>query len=228
MIDLAIAIPTLARGHAAKRDSIVDAAALVFCREGFAGANIDLVAAEAGVSRQTIYNHHGDKESLFVAVVREITTRSNAMFFETLSQFPDKPDDLEAELTAFAVRLRKNCVYNREGRYLRRLIQTEGERYPQLFADWREHGPGKTWSALAARFARLALAGYLELDDPDMAARHFMALINADTQVACMLNEVPSPEEIDRSARAAVRAFLRAYGARREAARIETQQPASA
>jgi AcrR family transcriptional regulator len=218
MIDIsAPAYPAL-RGHAAKRDSILEAAANVFCREGFAGSNIDLVAAEAGVSRQTVYNHHRDKESLFVAVVREITARSNAIFFETLSQFPDKPEDLEAELTAFAIRLRKNCIYNREGRYLRRLIQTEGERYPQLFAGWREHGPGKTWSALAARFARLALAGYLELDDPDTAARHFMALINADTQVACLLNEVPAPEEIERSARSAVRTFLRAYGARREAA----------
>lgn len=218
MPDLSIPALAVSRSHAAKRDSILEAAALVFCREGFAGANIDLVAAEAGVSRQTVYNHHGDKENLFVAVVRDVTARSNAIFFETLSRFPDKPADLEAELTAFAVRLRQDCIYNREGRYLRRLIQTEGERYPQLFADWREYGPGKTWSALAARFARLALAGYLELDDPDLAARHFMALINADTQVACMLKEVPARDEIERSARSAVRAFLRAYGTRHAAA----------
>jgi AcrR family transcriptional regulator len=170
MIDISVPVHSATRSHAAKRDSVLEAAANVFCREGFAGTNIDLVAAEAGVSRQTVYNHHRDKESLFVAVVNEITARSNAIFFDTLSQFPDKPEDLEAELTAFAIRLRKNCIYNREGRYLRRLIQTEGERYPQLFADWREYGPGKTWSALAARFARLALSGYLELDDPDMAA----------------------------------------------------------
>src|SRR5690606_10165893 len=56
------------RGHPAKRLSVLDAAAAVFCREGFGGANIDLIAAEAGVSRQTIYNHHGDKQSLFMAV----------------------------------------------------------------------------------------------------------------------------------------------------------------
>lgn len=213
MIDHSTHAPAISRSHAEKRDSILEAAALVFCREGFAGANIDLVAAEAGVSRQTVYNHHGDKENLFVAVVREVTARSNAIFFETLSRFPDKPGDLEADLTAFAVRLRRDCIYNREGRYLRRLIQSEGERYPQLFADWHEYGPGKTWSALAARFARLALAGYLDLDDPDLAARHFTALINADTQVACMLNDVPSRDEIEDSARSAVRAFLRAYGA---------------
>ncbi len=48
----------------------------MFCREGFAGANIDLIAAEAGVSRQTVYNHHGDKEKLFIAVVRDLTERA--------------------------------------------------------------------------------------------------------------------------------------------------------
>jgi AcrR family transcriptional regulator len=163
MIDHSTHAPAISRSHAEKRDSILGAAALVFCREGFAGANIDLVAAEAGVSRQTVYNHHGDKENLFVAVVREVTARSNAIFFETLSRFPDKPGDLEADLTAFAVRLRRDCIYNREGRYLRRLIQSEGERYPQLFADWHEYGPGKTWSALARP---LCAAGARRLSGP--------------------------------------------------------------
>ena len=77
----------------------------MFCREGYAGANIDLVAAEAGVSRQTVYNHHGDKEKLFTAVVREVTERINAEIFATLATFPDKPEDLHRDLTAFAKRM---------------------------------------------------------------------------------------------------------------------------
>ena len=81
----------LFRPHAAKRLSIIDAAASVFCREGFGGANIDLIAAEAGVSRQTVYNHHGDKETLFKAVVGDVTERTNAGFFATLATFPDHP-----------------------------------------------------------------------------------------------------------------------------------------
>ena len=71
---------------------------------------------------------------------------------------------------------------SRDGKFLRRLVQNEGERYPELFAGWREDGPGKTWAALAARFARLAHAGYLDIDDPDLAARQFLALVNADLQ----------------------------------------------
>lgn len=206
------------RGHAAKRTSIIDSAAAVFCRDGLAGANIDIIAAQAGVSRQTIYNHHGDKEGLFVAVVRDITERTNAGVFETLSTFPDNPTDIEADLIDFAVRLNRNCICNRDGKFLRKLIQAEGERYPDLFACWRDEGPGKTWAALAARFARLAHAGLLEIDDPDLAARQFLALINADLQMGMLLGDQPDDERLRAAASNAVRTFLRAYGIRSQTA----------
>ena len=210
--------------HLAKRQSILDTAACVFCREGYGGSNIDLIAAEAGVSRQTVYNHHGDKESLFRAVVRDVTERVNARIFDTLATFPDQPHDLEADLVAFAVRFTSNCMYDRDGKFLRRLVETEGERYPELFAEWREHGPGKTWTALAARFARLAHAGYIEIDDPDLVARQFLALVNADFKIATMLGEIPGEEEIRRSAANAVSMFLRAYGRRPDAPAVVARE----
>lgn len=203
--------------------SIVDAAAGVFCREGFAGANIDLIAVEAGVSRQTVYNHHGDKEKLFIAVVRDLTERCNAGIFATIATFPDQPKDLEADLTGFAVRMNQNCICNRDGKFLRKLIHTEGERYPELFAEWREQGPGRTWPAIAARFARLAYGGYLTIEDPDVAARQFLGLANAELQTTFMLGGTPSEEEVVQSARNGVRTFLRAFGKRRSAALVEKQ-----
>lgn len=199
------------RGHPAKWQSILNAAAAVFCREGFAGANIDLVAAEASVSRQTIYNHHGDKEKLLIAVVRDITERINARAFAVLDTFPDHPKDLEAELTAFALRFNSGCIACREGKFLQKLIQNEAERYPELFAAWRKDGPGKIRSSLAARFARLAHAGYLEIDDPDLAARQFLALVNADLQIPALFGETLGEKEMAQSASNAVRTFLRAY-----------------
>jgi AcrR family transcriptional regulator len=204
-----IAVP---RSHSAKRLSILDAAACVFCREGYGGANIDMVAAEAGVSRQTIYNHHGDKEKLFLAVVREMTERINAGTFRTLGTFPDKPTDLQTELTAFAVRMFENCVCNRDGNFLRKLIQSEGERYPELFSAWLEEGPGRTTSALAARFARLAFDGHLAIDDPDLAARQFMALVRADLEPGMTLGVIFSKEDVERASANGVRTFLRAFG----------------
>jgi AcrR family transcriptional regulator len=207
------------RGHEAKRVSILDAASAVFCREGFAGANIDMIAAEAGVSRQTVYNHHGDKENLFVAVVRDLTEHSNAGFFATLATFPDQPQNLEADLVAFAMRLNRNCICNREGKFLRKLIQAESERYPELFTAWRDDGPLKIWAALAARFARLAYSGHLDIGDPDAAARQFLALINADLHLSYMLGITPDEEEVRKAAVNGVRTFLRAFRNRHAGAR---------
>ena len=200
------------RGHCAKRKSILEAAAEVFCRQGFTGASIDEIAAEACVSRQTVYNHYREKENLFTAVVEDVMDRANAMLFTTLSTFPEKPDNLEDDLIAFAVRLSHNCICNQDGKFLRKLVQSEGERYPHLFESWRQHGPGKIGTAMAALFARLAHKGLLQIDDFDVAARQFLALVNADLQMNTLFGATPTGDELDSAARNAVRTFMRAYG----------------
>lgn len=199
------------RGNYNKRCRIIEAATTVFCRDGYIGASIDGVACEAGVSRQTIYNQMGDKERLFAEVVRAISERSSAAMVKTLATFPDKPQDIEAELIEFAMRLTQNCICDDDAVALRRLIENEGRRYPELFDAWRQYGPRKNWPAISARFARLARDGRLMLDDPDLAARQFMALINADLPDLPVPDEAPTGEELRRSLTNAVRTFLRAY-----------------
>ncbi|PDT18748.1 TetR family transcriptional regulator [Rhizobium sp. J15] len=200
------------RGQCAKRLSILEAAAEVFCNQGFAGASIDEIAAAACVSRQTIYNHYREKETLFVAVVEDVMNRANAMLFSMLSTFPDNADNLEDDLTAFVVRLNRNCICNHDGKFLRKLVQMEGERYPHLFESWRQHGPGKLTTALSALFARLAHKGALVIDDFDVAARQFVALGNADLQMTVLFGGMPTDGELEKAARNAVRTFLKAYG----------------
>lgn len=204
-----------ARGQFAKRTAILETASRVFAREGFAGASIDMIAAEAGVSRQTIYNHIGDKEKVFAAVVEDTTEKANAGLFATLATFPDSPTDLEAELIAFARRLATNCLCDRRSSALLKLVETEGHRYPELFEAWRERGPGRVWAAVSARLARLAHGGFLDLDDPDLAARQFMSLVVMDLRPATLLGQRPTEAEIEFATTAAVRTFLRAYGANR-------------
>jgi len=197
-----------------KRQSILDAAAVVFSEDGFAGASIDAIASKAGVSRQTVYNQHGDKEKLFKAVVADITDRSSAGFFRILESFPVAPADLEAELTVFSVSLLRKALCDPNGRWLRKLVETEGARYPELFASWREYGPGKKYPAVAARLAQLAHAGYLELDDPALAARQFMALLATDLRNDQQLGRSTPDAELQVMAANAVKTFLRAFGRR--------------
>ncbi|WP_407660434.1 TetR/AcrR family transcriptional regulator [Kaistia algarum] len=192
--------------------SITEAAEESFAREGYAATSIDGIAARACVSRQTIYNHYGDKEQLFLAVVRDLTERSNAGLYQLIASFPDRPIDLEAELADFALRLIRNCLCNRDGKALRRLIEAEGERYPELFATWRQDGPGKAWALIGARLAGLDHAGLLRIDDPERAARQFMALIYADIQMITLFGGAPTEAEMHAAARTGVRTFLAAFG----------------
>lgn len=203
--------PVPARGHAGKRDLIIGAAAEAICRYGFSGACIDDIADRAQVSRQTIYNHYRDRNVLFGAVIEDVMARANASVFELLGSFPETGDNLEAELIAFLVGLSRNCGLNKDGRFLRKLVQTEGDRHPELFESWRKHGPLKLTSALGACLAKLSARGVLEIEDFDVAARQLLALGHADVQMQVLLGEMPSDAELESAARNATRTFLRAY-----------------
>ncbi|WP_246745813.1 MULTISPECIES: TetR/AcrR family transcriptional regulator [unclassified Ciceribacter] len=201
-------------GAAGKRERIMDAAAEVFADEGYAAASIDAIATRAGVSRQTVYNQIGDKEKVFKAVVAEITQKSSAGFFAVLDTFPDRPTDLERELTDFTVRMLNRAVCDPNGRWLIRLVEREGARYPELFSTWREYGPGRKYPAVAARLAQLALAGYLDLPDPGLAARQYMALVVADIRSDLQFGIVTPQRDIEAMAANAVKTFLKAFGKR--------------
>ena len=54
---------------------IMEAARTHFYTHGLERASVDAIAADAGVSKMTIYSHFGSKEGLFEAVVRERTER---------------------------------------------------------------------------------------------------------------------------------------------------------
>ncbi|MFD1544118.1 TetR/AcrR family transcriptional regulator [Nonomuraea guangzhouensis] len=59
------------RRSPAKRRAILDAAIQVFTDLGYARASVDTIAAQAGVGKQTVYGHFGDKEQLFLAAIQE-------------------------------------------------------------------------------------------------------------------------------------------------------------
>ena len=55
-----------------KPERILKAAGELFGRYGFRRTSMDLVAAEAGVAKPTIYTHFADKEALFRAVIESL------------------------------------------------------------------------------------------------------------------------------------------------------------
>ncbi len=53
-----------------KRDELVEKALEIFYREGFHATGMDLLAAETGISKTTMFKHFRSKEELILAVLR--------------------------------------------------------------------------------------------------------------------------------------------------------------
>ena len=62
---------TRAEKQAETRDALLEAASRVFVREGFQGASVERIAAEAGFTRGAFYSNFASKEELFAEMLQE-------------------------------------------------------------------------------------------------------------------------------------------------------------
>jgi TetR/AcrR family transcriptional regulator, mexJK operon transcriptional repressor len=196
---------------ARKRDAIREAATDVFLRNGYRGASMDEIAARAGVSKQTVYKHFADKQSLFSEIVRRAVDEAGDPVHDEVLKL-ERSADIESDLQGLARRLLRRVMQPRILQ-LRRLVIGEAERFPELGRTFYEQGPGRTMEALASVLQRLGARGVLELEDPQLAAAHLNWLVMSIPLNRAMLlaEDEPSPAELDRYAEAGVRAFLRAH-----------------
>ncbi len=189
------------------------AARAVFGRVGYLGASIDMIAAEAGVSTRTIYNHFENKEHLFTTVLTESSHQVAAAYEAIIQRHLGEVTDLEADLIAFGREwLRPRPEFADHFAIVRR-INAEAERFPrELHEAWQEAGPLRVQRALTTRMARLSDQGLLRIDDAECAAQHFTILITAGVTSRTQLGATPLEEpEINRIATAGVHAFLYGY-----------------
>src|SRR5580658_9666375 len=76
-----------------KRQAILDAAAALFLERGIAATTMELVAANAAVSKMTVYAYFPDKPALLAAVFER---NINALRLPELSDRPDLAASVEA------------------------------------------------------------------------------------------------------------------------------------
>jgi AcrR family transcriptional regulator len=111
-----------------KKDKILQGAMQIFFRDGYAGTSMDRVAIEAGVSKQTIYSHFHDKESLFKALVEQITIARFHSLFES-AELRGEPEQLLRQLAEIYLR---RVGEDREYLSLLRVIIAESARFPEM------------------------------------------------------------------------------------------------
>ncbi|MFJ1576561.1 TetR/AcrR family transcriptional regulator [Streptomyces sp. NPDC088182] len=202
------------RGRIDKRQAILEAAFRTFAREGYGQSCVREIAAEAGVAKPTIYNHLGDKETLFREAMLAAVGRTSGAGPAALEQLREPDGDVCAMLEEAGHRILKNHC-DPESQALRRLLNAEAARFPDLLETIQREGPQRLHDALADRLARFALSGRLRTSDPDLAAEQFLALLTGPMELRTRLGtrEV-SDAELRTVGRAAVDTFLRAHAPR--------------
>ncbi|MER5556031.1 TetR/AcrR family transcriptional regulator [Streptomyces sp. NPDC002793] len=199
------------RGRIDKRRAILDAAFRVFAREGYGQSCVQEIAAEAGVAKPTIYNHMHDKESLFREAMETVAVRTADHNLAALDPLREPSGDVGNALTETG-RLLLRCHCADESWALRRLLYAEAARFPDLLESVQRQVGQRLAETLADRLARLALAGRLRNQDPDVAAEQFLALLTGPAEARSLLGTRPVPEgELNDVVEAAVRTFLHAY-----------------
>jgi TetR/AcrR family transcriptional regulator, mexJK operon transcriptional repressor len=191
-----------------KRVAIARAALTLFASDGYERTSIDAIAAEAGVSKRTVYSHYGDKENLFLSVVRETYEAMVARIAEIVERTAwDR--DLLAALTSCVSDVTRSIVRAPERSTLVRLLMTEAPHFPALIdmLHTTEITP-----LLAAPLAELTAAGRLSTPDPRQAAEQLSALTFGQVSARSLMGTVPlTADETARLLSGGVQVFLRAY-----------------
>lgn len=200
--------PRLASGGA-----IREAAARLFLEKGYQGTSMDEIAAEARISKQTIYTHFTSKELLFADLVLGNAERVEEFAADLVRIFREA-DSLEEGLRRVA-RKYAQFVIRPEVLQLRRLVLGEAGRFPDLARTYYERVPERVYGMLASLFRELADEGRLRIDDPLLAAQHFAWLILGiplDRGMFLPAAEARAGATVEELAVAAVAVFLAAYG----------------
>ena len=193
-----------------KRAAIARAALHLFVRDGFERTSMDAIAAEAGVSKRTVYSHYAGKQRLFLSVVEDTL----AAVMEVINGVAERelygPGDITQRLLSFIRPVAHTITRLPERAALVRVIISEAPRFPVLAEQW----PGRR--ALIALLER-ALAGLgpdsvLEVPSPAQAAGHLAALTFGQVSNRTLFGLIElTDEELDSIVTGGVDVFVRAY-----------------
>jgi TetR/AcrR family transcriptional repressor of mexJK operon len=197
---------------ARKRHAILRAGADAFLRLGYGSTSMEAIAAEAGVSKQTIYNHFGSKEVLFRAIVEGLVS-------QLLRPIEDHRGDADPKsaLTSlarefFVIMLKPSSLA------MHRLLVADAGRFPELAAAVYDAGPARIIATLARFLARETRKGRLAVEKPRLAAEQFFGMLNGYLQVRALFGVEPLPSDAELETRAAygTKCFLKMHARRKQ------------
>lgn len=198
-----------------KRQAILDAAKRLFPLHGYDGISMDAIAAEAGVSKLTVYSHFSDKETLFKEAIK---ARCEEQLPHERFELGPGNRPIRESLIDIGLAFR-GLVNSDEAVAMYRMMAGQaagggGEsKLAQLFF---EAGPRRTLDEFECLLRRAHASGALEVPEPIVAAEHFFCLIKGLCHMRVLIGccEVPGEAETRAHVERAVDFFLKGYGPR--------------
>ncbi len=189
---------------------ILNVAAVVLLRDGYAGASIAKIAREGGVSKKTIYAKYSSKTELTAEVLRHLFQKS----LDRLALVAKREHGgLVPILLDFATTV-LNEATSPVGIGLYRILIAENsvsKQLPDLYAEVRGH-----WDAPLSKVLRTFMdKGELRRDDPVLLARTFYQLTVGELRERALLGGSVGKTAIRKTAASAVDIMLAAYAAKR-------------
>ena len=193
---------------AEKAQAILDAATREFMRHGYERANMDAIADEADVSKQTIYNHYGSKEALFEAIVSERSGQLLAPLHD-----PELSNRTPGQALRSLGRQFLAVVLDPSSLALYRVLVAEAHRFPALGLVTYQRGPARSVETLAGYLSDEHARGRLCVTDPALAAEQFFGMLMGHMQLRALLGvqAQPSPARLNAFIDRAVDTFLAAH-----------------
>jgi TetR/AcrR family transcriptional repressor of mexJK operon len=182
----------------------------LFARDGFDAVTMEAVAAQAGVSKMTVYSHFTDKETLFETIVTSVSD-------EMIQAFPTpglSDEALDERLTRIGI-VFLTIILRPAVASMAHTLPAALRNNQALAVRFYNAGPARMRAALAKIIDKAASEGGLVVDSAAWAADDLMALWEGGLQCLCAfgLSGPTTPEEIARRARRGTMLFLRAYAA---------------
>src|ERR1700712_782220 len=181
------------------------AAVSTFLENGYDGTTMEAVADAAGITKRTLYARYPDKHALFVSVIPWALSRLT----ERHSGEEPAGDDLEASLTAVG-RGAIARVVDPETSRLRRMAMYESARFPEFALGAESMMYSAQVRAVVAVLHRHRDADRLVIDDIELTAEQFLAMVAVMPSRLADFGIVRSSEVEDRHLEHAVALFLRA------------------
>ena len=185
---------------------ILAVASAEFTNHGYATASVARIAAEAGVSKKTIYARYPTKDALLIAVVTDLVSRLHERVIAAMSTAQGDPHHV---LTSFGTQVARSWTEPEEiGLY--RLIISEATRFPQMASIYRD-AMRRFRATLADYLSEQSDLGTLTIPDPDAASHQFGMLVYGEIREDALLGDTVTEEDIAAVVKRAVRVFLTGY-----------------